>query len=470
MATEAPTFAARWRANYEFWTLAGLLVAAFLFGGGGRDDILSLVVLRPLAAICLAIGLFGLTRGDLRQYRWVLAGAAALLLLILAHLIPLPPSIWTSLPGRELASQAAEVGGIAQPWRPLTLVPWRGWNSLYALLVPLAALVLAIRCTPRQREWIAYVILALILLAALWAIVQVAGGYRKSLYLYRITNENLPTGLFSNRNHFAAMLACAVPLMAVLVARYGRSEPYGSLRLWLTAAAAAGGLLLLLMTGSRAGLFVALVALACLPWVYPSGSDAKTAKRRRQLIIAAGAVAVLLVTALALYLSRAQALDRLRSTGETEEARFEVWGPIARLIGEYFPWGSGIGSFVEVWRIHEPRQLLDGSYLNHAHSDWLEWPMEMGLPGMLLLAVAIGAWVWRTIQLARLRPRRDTGVVVGRAGAVIVLVLGLASLVDYPIRVPSVAAVLAIAVVWMASAIGAKPSDAVKAGSETQHA
>jgi len=459
----------RWRENYEFWTLAALLCAAFLFGGGARDDILSLVVLRPIAALCLAIGLFGLTRADLRQYRGVLIGAAALVLLVLAHLIPLPPSIWTSLPGREIAADAAQAGGIAQPWRPLTLVPWRGWNTLYALIVPMAALVLAIRCTPRQREWIAYVILGLILLSALWAILQVAGGYRRALYLYRVTNDNLPTGLFANRNHFAAMLACAVPLMAVLVARYGRSQIYGSLRLWLTAAAAAGGLLLLLMTGSRAGLFVALVALACIPWVYPSGSDAKTAKRRRQLIIAAGVVAVLLVIALAVYLSRAEALDRLRSTGESGEPRFETWGPIARLVADYLPWGSGAGSFVEVWRIHEPTHLLDGSYLNHAHSDWLEWPMEMGIPGILLLLVALGAWIWRTIRLARLRPRRDSGVVVGRAGAVVVLVLGLASLVDYPIRVPSVAAVLAVAVVWMASAAGLRPG-AGAAQEEAGHA
>jgi O-antigen ligase len=265
------------------------------------------------------------------------------------------------------------------------------------------------------------------------------------------------------------MLACAVPLMAVLVARYGRSQIYGSLRLWLTAAAAAGGLLLLLMTGSRAGLFVALVALACIPWVYPSGSDAKTAKRRRQLIIAAGVVAVLLVIALAVYLSRAEALDRLRSTGESGEPRFETWGPIARLVADYLPWGSGAGSFVEVWRIHEPTHLLDGSYLNHAHSDWLEWPMEMGIPGILLLLVALGAWIWRTIRLARLRPRRDSGVVVGRAGAVVVLVLGLASLVDYPIRVPSVAAVLAVAVVWMASAAGLRPG-AGAAQEEAGHA
>ena len=45
---------------------------------------------------------------------------------------------------------------------------------------------------------------------------------------------------------------------------------------------------------------------------------------------------------------------------------------IERLIAAYAPWGSGLGTFEQVFKLHEPDALLSPSYLNHAHNDWLE--------------------------------------------------------------------------------------------------
>ena len=51
-----------------------------------------------------------------------------------------------------------------------------------------------------------------------------------------------------------------------------------------------------------------------------------------------------------------EALERLFAEGD--ENRLATWGPIAQMIWAYFPFGSGIGSFVDVYRVAEPRELL----------------------------------------------------------------------------------------------------------------
>lgn len=435
------------REDYPFWTLLVFLSLVFLMGGSGRDDVLSLILLRPLAVVALAVGLFGLTREEIRAHRGLLMFGGALIGLIALHLVPLPPSIWASLPGRDLAREAGEVAGIAQPWRPLSLIPWRGWNSLFAALVPLAALVLAIRCTARQREHLLKAVLILVAASMLWAIAQVASGYASSLSLYRITNPASPTGLYANRNHFAALICSALPMLAFLAARDGGERGATQLRWWLIAAIGCAAIVLLLVIGSRSGIVLAFVGLALGALILARGRS-RAEGRGRWLAIAAGGAALGLVVALTAYLARAEALERLFAEGD--ENRLATWGPIAQMIWAYFPFGSGIGSFVDVYRVAEPRELLHLSYLNHAHNDWLEWPLETGLPGLALLLGAVIAWVAKSTRLLTARPE-DRAARLALVGAAVLLILALASIADYPTRAPSIACLAAIAAVWMAS-------------------
>lgn len=446
------------RSTTAFWALIVLVAAAFLLGGSARDDVLGLTVLRPVAAVCLGIGLFLMTGETIRHYRWPLIGMSALVLLTLVHLIPLPPSIWMSLPGRELAIEAARAGGIEQPWRPIALVPWRGWNVLFALMIPAAAMLLAIRCDRQQQHRVMIAILILVLLCVGLGAIQVAGGFDRLLYIYPISSLDVPTGLFANRNHFAVVLCCALPLLVLAAAPEGDSRS-GSFRLWLAGVIGAVGLLLLLLSGSRAGLLLAAVAIASVPLIYRrDGRNAASLRRRRLLMLGIVTLVLMLFIAFAIYFARAEAIDRLIAIDDAEELRFSAWGPIFDLARQYLPVGSGVGSFVEVFYAGEPRELLKPSYLNHAHNDWLEWLLETGLPGVVLAAGALAGWAVRSVRLLRM-PRGDgNGVGLAIAGAVIILLLGLASIVDYPVRAPAVACLIAIAAVWMAAPMAQKGS------------
>ncbi|MBA2919776.1 O-antigen ligase family protein [Sphingomonas sp. CGMCC 1.13658] len=448
-----------------FWALAILLSAAFLFGGGSRDDILSLVILRPLAVLCLGLGLWTLNSEHLQRYRSSVIWLGALLALAVIHLIPLPPAIWTALPGRELPSQAAIVAGVEQPWLPIALIPWRAWNAFYSLLVPIGIFVLAVQMSPEQRQRLTYLAVALILLSAAIAIAQVVTGYNRSLYFYRVTNFGEPTGLFANRNHFALLMCCAFPLFGAIVPTNRNPDRNATFILLGILLMSLTLVMLVLLTGSRAGLVLAPLAIALTALVLDPQPRRSLISRHRKLIVGAAAGLVLLLIAIAIYMSRASAIDRLLTTGP-DELRLSSWGPIFAMLGKYFPVGAGIGSFVDVYRIDEPRQILGTAYLNHAHNDWLEWGFTLGLPGILLLISAIGLWCLSAVRLVRERPERLPHGRLARASAVILLLVGLASLLDYPSRTPVIACLLA----WSAVLMTSRPPESrtLRKGNPTQ--
>ncbi len=441
------------RTHVPFITLLVLLVSVFLMGGGSRDDITSLIVLRPIAVMCLGIGLYTLTKKQWRDFKLPLGFMAAIICLIALHLIPLPPAIWQAIPGRELAIAAGEAAGGLQPWRELSLVPYRGWNALYAMLVPAAAMVLAVQIDREDHRKLLYILIAAAVASALWGMVQAIGGFSRALYFYDVTNSDSPTGFFANRNHMAAMQVCILPLLAVIAARAKGPR----MRLIQTACAAIGILAIMMAatTGSRAGIALSLIALAgCwLAWqARPRNPKALRRRdvRQRWVPYAFGAFGMAMLAGFALLLTQTQSFTRVTGSGNVEEFRFVVWDTMIEFLPQYMPLGSGIGSFVEVFQVHEPSEMLGTSYWNHAHNDWLEWALEGGVPALILMAFALFVFIRATLGLVAIRQTGRLEVQLGLAGAVVLFVLGLWSGVDYPLRTPALACVAALASVWMA--------------------
>jgi O-antigen ligase len=109
--------------------------------------------------------------------------------------------------------------------------------------------------------------------------------------------------------------------------------------------------------------------------------------------------------------------------------------------------GSGFGSFDPVYRGYEPFGDLAVTIMNQAHDDYLQIVMEAGLPGLLLLLVFLGWWGWTSVQLWR---RTDDGdKALGRLGSVLILLMMLASIVDYPVRMPLIMVLAAQSAAWM---------------------
>ena len=122
-----------------------------------------------------------------------------------------------------------------------------------------------------------------------------------------------------------------------------------------------------------------------------------------------------------------------RGRGDT---RFDLWQDTLTAIGNFWPVGSGLGSFSRAFLPSERFAVIDETFPNRAHNDYLEFLLEAGLAGaaivlaaaMLLAILARKAW--------QTSPDRRPTTVFALG---ILMVIGLHSLVDYPLRTMALA-------------------------------
>lgn len=472
----------------------------FLMGGGSRSEIHSLILLRPLAVMVLGAGLLTLSWAHIRQFKLLFGLAVMAVLLVVFHLLPLPPSMWQSLPGRDIVMEVDALAGLGEVWRPLSLDPPGTWNAFWSLFVPAAGLCLAVQLDEKgQRFLLAGLILAG-LASGVLAILQLLGDAGGSLYLYRVTNNGSAVGLFANRNHQAVFLACLVPMLAV----WGlRGAQQGGARLYLgfsqqTLSAYLAVLVLVplvFVTGSRAGLLTMLAGFVLAAWSiglfdFGSGNEAAgsqmagdrasgnaafagrrsakgtskgirkgfgkgigTGSGRKLMMVALAGVPLVLIAFGAIAQGRTEALARFAAMDYAGDLRSKIAPAVAELGQFYAPWGSGLGAFERVFMRHEGAEFLGPSYVNHVHNDYLEFLMTGGIGAALLLAMAIAAVL---VGLAKIAFRPSQGkhsVALARAGGSVLLLLAIASVVDYPLRVPSIQLLAVVAAVWLARGV-----------------
>jgi hypothetical protein len=158
-------------------------------------------------------------------------------------------------------------------------------------------------------------------------------------------------------------------------------------------------------------------------------------------------VFVLSIAGLSIATDRSVAIRRVVETYSEQDQRYEFWSAVIANYNRFMPIGSGIGSYQPVYQTFEPRGALAATYSNHAHNDWLEVLITAGVPGALLLAVAVIAFAWAVWRHFRSRERGPVAA-YRLAGLTIILLAAMASLVDYPLRAPIIAALLIISCFW----------------------
>jgi O-antigen ligase len=441
------------------WTLA--LAAILVLGGANWTMPLSRFLANIIACGVLVAAIAGHDgrRLALAVPDWLML---ALLALFAAHLVPLPPALWSQLPGREAAALIDRTVSGSLPWRPLSLDPEATVRSL-VMLLPAAAIYLAARLgdSPRRQALLRGVVLAAAI-AVIAALAQLALPQVDGLRFYPDGNYEQPIGFFTNRNHQATFLAMTLPLAAAwLLARppispLARSDHASALALAAAALAVAIGVLL---TASRSGAALLLPSLAgtWLAWAMARRPQAPAAGARlagrqqglrggwrgRGPVLLAAAV-VLAVVGLVFLLGREGLGGVLERGDPAGDQRFDFWPHVAAAAMRFWPIGSGLGTFLQGYEMHEPLEAVSPLYLNHAHNDFLEIFLEAGIPG-LVLAVA-GAWELAALGWKAWRggdvPFRDQC----RLASLACLLPVAHSLVDYPLRTVAISALFAMAV------------------------
>ncbi|MEX0679141.1 MAG: O-antigen ligase family protein [Pirellulales bacterium] len=406
------------------WGLSAVILATPWFMGGRHPlGEFVLVVLAVLVATAWGARQT-LMRGEVSWTRspmqFILVAAVGLVLLQLA---PLPQPMLRILSPRTaqllpLWQEGGETFGLGT-WNQVTMTP----NATVAALVMLLAygllLIVAVQRIRRVEDvetilrWLA---ISVSLLAA-FAIVQYLTSNGKFLWIYqhpfRDTHDAVK-GPFTNKNHFAHLLALGIGPLIWLVhrtmSRYARdvgtfaatdsARPQHQLALILPLAALGLVLFAGLMTLSRGGaiamFFATLVSVAAL---------ARARLLSKRLLLGLAGSFVLIAAALAIHGYQQVAtrigdfasgsIDSLDRYGQ----RRALWLADAKGCKDYYPLGSGIGSHGDVYPTYFDQQVeLE---FTHAENGPLQITLEAGAPGLVLLSIAVvlcGFWCVGTLR------------------------------------------------------------------------
>jgi O-antigen ligase len=314
------------------------------------------------------------------------------------------------------------------------------------LLPPLAIIAAILRVGAYRESWLSIALGLAAFAGVLLGVLQVTSDnvLDSPWYLYAITNNGAATGFFANTNHMATLLIVTIPFMVALLGVKRRGP-----RLVQQEAgryAILGGALLVLVVGlvlnpstAGAGLGAAVLAASLL---IRSPITGRLARWGMAGVVLIGIAAILAVLATPLG-------SRMAAAGEDQSfsTRATSFSTSLRAVSDFFPVGSGSGSFNSIYPAYEDPDQVGLWYVNHVHNDYIEIVLETGLAGLLLILVFLFWWAGRAIAIWR-APIIDH---FARAATIASAAMLAHSLVDFPLRTSAIAAVFAMTVALMAS-------------------
>lgn len=321
----------------------------------------------------------------------------------LAALVPLSPETWLALPGR--APYADVVAALQQPpisvsSLSLSFDPVGASFATLSLLVALSAGMAAMLLPAPLLLSVLALFVGIAIAQACLGLLQLVFGTPSFLAYDAAVGSNRATGTFVNKNHYATLLAMALPLLVFKTAgqfnfsqRATTRSPLSSI--WwgvATATVAAALVASLSRAGSAAGFSVAVLGtLLC-----GIRKHATTRQRFGLLGIAVLAFALASTSSLSLL------LDSLQGAAFADGAEGRKALVRLSLIGanSFFPIGSGLGSFSIAFQRFQTDGLT--GFIEHVHNDYVELLFEAGVLGYVVLiflaisAVASGLRLWRS--------------------------------------------------------------------------
>jgi hypothetical protein len=438
-----------------------MLFASVVLGGATQSGSLGDVALQFLAVPALVLASWvWLDRLDVRRRDgWGresgvadLALAAAMgacaLVIILAQVLPLYGNLgWGGVSARIAAAGGM---GLKDSHTGSSSIDPAASLAAVAGVVPPLALFLLVSSLGIERRlrligW--FVVFGLACLAL--GVLQVLQGPDSSLRFFAISNRTEAIGFFANRNHFAAQLYSTLLLTVAWSATQAKRpfsprSPTSRKMLWLAGMFCVALLLLsgLALARSRAGILFVLLAAAAIIAMSPTLVVAFGRKGRRvhRLFFVAVAAVLLLVG----YLGADRFLQRF-DAGLVDQIRAMLNTVTYEAMRDALPFGTGLGTFPSIYAVYEKSQNLRPEYVNRAHDDWLEFPLEAGVAGILLMVLFLA---WFGLFLFRVWMRPSTGqdvrvCIAQQCASLVVLFLLLHSVVDYPLRTSTMLAYFA---------------------------
>jgi O-antigen ligase len=416
--------------------VAPLYLLACLVLGGSAQGIWQNALLQ-IAGLALIVWA-ALARSDERLPRHAklpLLIAVAAIAYAALQALPLPASLWEHGPRARIADDYRLLGQPV-PALPLSLAPYESLSTLLCMIPPLAIFCAVAGLRAYRASWLAAALLCGAIMGVMLGALQVvAPGPNSPWYLYRETNYGLGVGFFANANHMATLLVISLPFAAALAAAgRGRNVQRYSALLVVLAGTALVLVVGLALNRSLAGYALGMPVLACSALLLLPGA----VRLRKWLALAAALSMLAAVGALA---SSAIGSTKVgQDSSSSVFSREQILKTTGRAIADTMPFGSGLGSFVRVYRLYESPDEVTSEYVIHAHNDYAEIVLELGVAGVLLIVAFLFWWgqaVWRVWR------DQETGP-FARAASIASAAVLIHSLVDFPLRTAAISACFAM--------------------------
>ena len=409
--------------------LAPIALLTFFFGGA-RPWIWQSVT--GLFFICLGAWL---VRHSIptpaKRLRGFAAMACALLLVPLAQTIPLSAALLEILsPVRAQWSQALlQFGNTANATISYDLL--NTWTHLAWWIFLVIFAVLLSQALSREAKLPTWLLHFLFVLAGLQAMYGIAQTLLPSLGVLWDTHaatgqayKGYARGTFINRNHFAAFLGLLWPvLLAYLLVLKSPRKMERILgerqRAQLLLQKKAFGIfclalavLALFFSQSRGGILSAMLALTLLSLF---------AGLWRKRVAVALATCWIIMLGYGAVIGFEGLTNRFLQIDQGMAGRVEMWKDGWKILQDHPLTGTGLGTYPEASRAYQnafgPERRAD-----HAHNDYLETAVELGLPAACVLIAGIwGLWCWRAVFLWRGRKTMDPDRLLLAAGSLAAL-------------------------------------------------
>lgn len=194
----------------------------------------------------------------------------------------------------------------------------------------------------------------------------------------------------------------------------------------------------IVLNGSLAAIALSIPVLIASVALLPAGG--------RWSRLALPLSALVLVGSVALLATRPLAVGALgEGASASTTSRTAISATTMEAIEDSFPVGTGLGSFQQVYRQYEDPMAVTPQYVNHAHNEYLQIALELGAPGLLLVAIFLAWWA---VAAARIW-QSPLSSPFARAATIATAAVLAHSIVDFPLRTAAIAAIFAAAVAMM---------------------
>ncbi|MCK5719275.1 MAG: O-antigen ligase family protein [Thiomargarita sp.] len=385
------------------------------------------------------------------------------LIYIIFQIIPLPYS-WV----QWISPKVASLQFFIPHTITLSIEPYATSISLlhsicYILLFMLVLLLVNRR---KRLRWLAYSLLLSGLFQAIYGSMMTLSNLEYGFFHQKIYGLGVATGTFINRNHFAGYLEICLAIgIGLLISQLSHTsnttwkQHIKSLLSWLMSNKMQLRLSLVIMvialvlTHSRMGntaFFASLLIAGIIGLILSRHAP-------RSIIILFVSIIIIDIIIVGTWFGVEKVVNRIETTRMITETRDDVDIYSLNYLQDYLWTGSGLGSFYSTFPTYQGHDIK--GFYDHAHNDYLEFAVETGIIGLLIL-IAIMILALKNALIAQYR-RHDSlcrGMAFSATMAMIAIIIH--SSVDFNLQIPANAAtfMIILALAWIANFLPTVPA------------